>query len=68
MPCHGRGVETAVFFVARGASNGFFQGLYVYTSEIYPSQIRATAMGVSSAVARVGLILTPFVRTTVVYV
>ena len=27
VPCIGRAAETAVFFVARGASNGFFQGV-----------------------------------------
>ena len=61
VPCIGRSAETAVFFVARGASNGFFQGVYLYTNEIYPANVRATGMGMCSAVARVGLISTPFV-------
>jgi hypothetical protein len=33
----------------------------LYTNEIYPADVRATGMGMSSAVARVGLISTPFV-------
>ena len=35
--------------------------VYVYTPEIYPTSVRATAMGFCSGVARVGAILTPFV-------
>ena len=61
LPCPGRMVETAAFFVARAASNGFFQAVYLFTNEIYPSSVRATGMGTSSAIARVGLITTPFV-------
>eukprot|EP01043_Picozoa_sp_COSAG02_P028799 COSAG02_NODE_1762_length_11027_cov_27.491947_12_plen_836_part_00 len=64
LPCIGRAAETAVFFVARGASNGFFQGVYLFTNELYPADIRATGMGMSSAIARVGLISTPFVAQT----
>ena len=64
LPCIGRAAETFVFFVARGASNGFFQGVYLFTNEIYPADIRATGMGMSSAIARVGLISTPFVAQT----
>lgn len=61
LPCPGRGVETAAFFIARATSNGYFQAVYLFTNEIYPSSTRATGMGVSSAIARVGLISTPFV-------
>lgn len=59
--CPGRTMETALFFVARGVSNGYFQAIYLYTNEIYPAKVRASAMGMSSAVARVGLIVTPLV-------
>lgn len=59
--CLGRKLETVAFFVARGASSGSFQTIYLYTTEIYPAQVRASAMGISSSMSRVGLILTPFV-------
>lgn len=59
--CLSRVGETAVFFVSRGASSGSFQALYLLTNEVYPSTIRATAMGLSSSIARVGLLLTPFI-------
>ena len=61
LPCLGPGVEMVLFFISRGCSNGFFQGVYLYTSEIYPADVRATAMGVSSSCARIGLISTPIV-------
>ena len=35
--------------------------VYLYTNEFYPAEVRATAMGMGSAVARVGLMTTPFV-------
>lgn len=59
--CIGLQAETIVFFVGRGASSGSFQAVYLYTNEVYPSRIRARAMGLGSSVARIGLILTPFV-------
>lgn len=61
IPCPGRAVETSLFFIIRAASDGYFQAIFLYTNELFPAKVRATAMGVSSAVARVGLILTPLV-------
>ncbi|GAB3210871.1 MFS transporter [Marinactinospora thermotolerans] len=39
--------------------NGTASPLYAYTSEIYPTSLRITGMGVASATARVGSILAP---------
>lgn len=61
LPCLGRNAETVAFFFARGASSGAFQAVYLFTNELYPSAIRTSAMGISSSVSRVGLIVTPFV-------
>lgn len=61
LTCIGRVSETIVFFVGRAVSTGAFQGVYLYTNEIYPAKVRASAMGISSSVARVGLIASPFV-------
>lgn len=61
MFCTSRMLETAVFFVARGASSGAFQAMYLLTNEIYPASIRATAMGIASSTSRVGLLITPFI-------
>lgn len=59
--CSGRAFETIAFSIARGASSGAFQSLFLLTNEIYPSAIRTSAMGVASSIARVGLISTPFI-------
>ena len=34
-----------VLFTARGVAAGFFQTVYVYTPEVYPTKLRALAMG-----------------------
>lgn len=39
--------------------NGVIAGQYTYTSEIYPTSIRATGMGTASALARIGSIASP---------
>jgi putative MFS transporter len=39
--------------------NGAFAGLYVYTPEIFPTEIRVTGVGVASAFGRIGSILAP---------
>lgn len=61
IPCPGRVAETGSFFVMRAVTNGVFQAVYLYTNEVYSSDVRATGMGVASAMARIGLILTPMV-------
>eukprot|EP01052_Picozoa_sp_SAG31_P044695 SAG31_NODE_7886_length_1573_cov_1.398915_3_plen_153_part_00 len=47
--------------IGRGASTGYFQLVYLYTSELFPSDVRSTAMGMGSAAARIGLMTTPYV-------
>ena len=61
VPCISQGYETFLFSIGRGASEGYFQLIYLFTSELYPSDIRGTAMGMGSAVARVGFAFTPYV-------
>lgn len=41
-----------VLFTARGAAAGFFQTVYVYTPEVYPTKLRALAMGESRMLMR----------------
>ena len=41
--------------------NGTYAGLYSYTPEVYPTAIRATGMGVASAIGRVGGIAAPLI-------
>jgi putative MFS transporter len=39
--------------------NGVYAGVYAYTSEIFPTRIRTTGVGVASAVGRLGAISAP---------
>ena len=48
-------------FVARGTAAGVYQTLYVYTPEVYPTNVRALAMGTHSACSRVGAMVTPYI-------
>ena len=53
IPCSFYWLEQVLMFVARGAANGFYQTIFVLTSELYPSTVRATAMGLGASFARV---------------
>ena len=49
IPCSFYWLEQVLMFVARGAANGFYQTIFVLTSELYPSTVRATAMGLGAS-------------------
>ncbi|KIH47874.1 hypothetical protein ANCDUO_22061, partial [Ancylostoma duodenale] len=59
--CLDRFTVTTMIFVARAFISGAFQCAYVYTPEVYPTTLRAVGLGASSAMARIGAIVTPFV-------
>uniref|UniRef100_A0A1I7YYF8 MFS domain-containing protein n=1 Tax=Steinernema glaseri TaxID=37863 RepID=A0A1I7YYF8_9BILA len=59
--CLDRRLVTAAIFIARAFISGAFQCVYVYTPEVYPTTLRALGLGSSSAMARLGAIVTPFV-------
>lgn len=52
---------TSFLFIVRAFSAGVYQTIYVYTPEVYPTNVRALAMGYCSSVSRVGLVVVPFV-------
>jgi len=39
--------------------NGTYAGVYAYTPEVFPTDVRATGMGVASAIGRLGAIAAP---------
>jgi len=51
----------ALIFTIRAFVTALVQAVYVYTPEVYPTNIRALAFGTASGMARLGAILTPFV-------
>jgi len=57
-------VESSSAIVAAGAVlsfflNGVYAGLYAYTPEVFPTWVRATGTGLSSAFGRIGSITAP---------
>ncbi|GAB1609666.1 organic cation transporter-like protein [Argonauta hians] len=48
--------------------SGAFGGLWLYTPEIYPTTLRNAGMGVCSATARLGSMISPFTRLLAAYV
>eukprot|EP01102_Stenamoeba_stenopodia_P015835 TRINITY_DN5466_c0_g3_i1.p1 TRINITY_DN5466_c0_g3~~TRINITY_DN5466_c0_g3_i1.p1 ORF type:complete len:296 (-),score=39.48 TRINITY_DN5466_c0_g3_i1:117-881(-) len=59
--CWSRGFETFLMFCGRGVITAGFQALYVYTPEVYPTTVRASALGIFASLSRVGAFLSPFV-------
>ncbi|XP_041825115.1 synaptic vesicle 2-related protein-like [Melanotaenia boesemani] len=59
--CIGRIALTIVIFVSRAFISGGYQVVFVYTPEVFPTETRAVAMGTSSAMAKIGALITPFV-------
>ena len=55
-----RTVITFFLFLIRAFVTGVFQAVYVYTPEVYPTSVRAFALGFHTAAARVGAIVTPY--------
>ncbi|XP_077216811.1 organic cation/carnitine transporter 7-like isoform X2 [Tasmannia lanceolata] len=60
------GMTTALLFGARICITGIFAILYVYAPEVYPTSVRATGVGVASAVGRIGGILCPLVAVSLI--
>ncbi|MEQ2267230.1 hypothetical protein XENORESO_003311, partial [Xenotaenia resolanae] len=59
--CIGRIALTIFIFISRAFISGGYQVVFVYTPEVFPTEIRALGMGTSSGVARIGALITPFV-------
>lgn len=59
--CGKKAVIVAFLFLIRAVTTGVFQAVYVYTPEVFSTNIRAAALGVFSGSARVGAIVTPYV-------
>lgn len=53
-------------FLARALISGGFQASYVYTPEVFPTKVRALAMGSCSGMARLGALVTPYVAQVLV--
>ncbi|XP_044029764.1 synaptic vesicle 2-related protein [Siniperca chuatsi] len=63
--CIGRTALTIFIFIARAFITGGYQATIVYTTEVFPTENRALAMGISSGMSRLGALITPFVAQVV---
>ena len=61
MVCTSRTVLVVFIFIARALLASTFQAMFVYTAEVYPTNMRAVGMGCCSMFGRFASILTPFV-------
>ena len=51
--------QVALSLVGKFGATGSFNIVFVYTAEMFPTEIRSTAVGTSSTCARIGGILAP---------
>ncbi|KAG5676991.1 hypothetical protein PVAND_006782 [Polypedilum vanderplanki] len=52
---------TLILFLGRAVIAGLFQAAYVYTPEVYPTNLRSVGVGGCSSLARLGAMCTPYV-------
>ncbi|XP_049993649.1 organic anion transporter 3 [Alexandromys fortis] len=57
-------MRTALAVFGKGCLSGSFSCLFLYTSELYPTVLRQTGMGISNVWARVGSMIAPLVKIT----
>jgi MFS family permease len=62
----GRAARLALLFLARAAIEGSFSVLYVYTPEVYPTEVRAFGLALCNAFSRLGGAAAPFATTFLV--
>jgi MFS family permease len=66
IPRHQPWIVNIITFVARMFINSQFSLLYLYTMEVYPTVIRAIAVGCASSMARIGAMITPFLAQVLI--
>ena len=55
------GLDIAALFCTRMFAYGAFIVLFIYTPELYPTQIRSFAFGLYNALSRLGGLFSPFI-------
>ncbi len=54
-------VTTAMAIIGKAGATVSFNGMYVFTSEIFPTEVRNIGLGSSSMTARISGIMAPYV-------
>ena len=66
VPRHQPWIVNIITFIARMFISAQFSLMYLYTMEVYPTVIRAIAVGCASAMARIGAMITPFLAQVLI--
>lgn len=66
IPRHQPWLVNIITFTARMFINSQFSLMYLYTMEVYPTVIRAIAVGSASAMARIGAMITPYLAQVLI--
>ena len=53
-------LRNTLLYIAKNAASGAFGLIFIYTSELFPTSVRGTGIGLCSLMARVGALFTPF--------
>ncbi len=67
MPIHLSALSIALFFIGKLFITVAFTSLYIYTSELWPTNMRHSVMGMCSTMGRIGSMLSPFAPLLVSY-
>ena len=59
-------IISIITFLARMFINSEFSLMYLYTMEVYPTVIRAIAVGCASSMARIGAMITPYLAQVLI--
>jgi len=66
IPRHQPWIINIITFIARMFISSQFSLMYLYTMEVYPTVIRAIAVGCASSMARIGAMITPYLAQVLI--
>ena len=64
--CMDKTLKVIILFILRSIVVSCFQSLYVYTPEFYPTEVRASSVGMGSMFCRMATMLAPYVSVVLV--
>ena len=65
--CAGKTASSVFMFVSRGLLMSSLQTVFIYSAEVFPTDVRAMGVGLVCLFGRVGAIITPFVAQVLVH-